>query len=532
MKRLFFFILVCQAAVWMQGKELINYKKVNAQARKEYCRPVRPGTNGINPFWNAFARKFLYAPAFDFPVQDGASSYLFRLSDGNGMGWQMKAHTPKTDLGPVWDRIPAGTRVHLAVFALDNQGRLLPDTLGQRTFLRDFPYRGPYCSPVRPYKEAAMMGMLYLHRMKAIRSWLDHQEPDMSYRLHTYACKIMGSTIRNECLVAKYFPAERERALLMARNVAAFLRSVSQPEDAPLAFFPPTYLNGLVFSSGINALETNKTTMCMEAVTVAEGLLDLYDETHDKQYFDWVLGIADTYRRLQHPDGSLPIKLMIETGEPVNDRCAMLHPLLFLLRRLHDAYGVEKYVDMQRMGEEWMHNVAIKNFDMTGQFEDVSVLNLKPYENLTNCTAAPYADYLCSKPHPTDEDLRDAEDLLRLSEDQFVHWEMPAMPDGLPPHVLPCVFEQYKFQQSVDSSVCDVAGGFLAHYHFTGSQLSLAKAISLTNAITVAQDARSGFLPTIWERTISLSGESEMWLNCALHSIQQLLRMDDVTKGF
>ena len=106
------------------------------------------------------------------------------------------------------------------------------------------------------------------------------------------------------------------------------------------------------------------------------------------------------------------------------------------------------------------------------------------------------------------------------------------MPDGLPPHVLPCVFEQYKFQQSVDSSVCDVAGGFLAHYHFTGSQLSLAKAISLTNAITVAQDARSGFLPTILERTISLSGESEMWLNCALHSIQQLLRMDDVTKEF
>ena len=32
----------------IQAKD-INYKKVNAQARREYRQPVRPGTNGINP---------------------------------------------------------------------------------------------------------------------------------------------------------------------------------------------------------------------------------------------------------------------------------------------------------------------------------------------------------------------------------------------------------------------------------------------------------------------------------------------------
>ena len=32
--------------------KVINYKKVNAQAQKEYARPLRPRTNGINPFWN------------------------------------------------------------------------------------------------------------------------------------------------------------------------------------------------------------------------------------------------------------------------------------------------------------------------------------------------------------------------------------------------------------------------------------------------------------------------------------------------
>ena len=181
---------------------------------------------------------------------------------------------------------------------------------------------------------------------------------------------------------------------------------------------------------------------------------------------------------------------------------------------------------MRQKGEEWMHDVAIRSFDMTGQFEDVSVINIKPYQNLTNCTAAPYADYLYGNPSPTKADLQDARDLMQLSEVQFVFLDMRTEADGIRQHATPCVFEQYKYQMSVDASACNVAGGFISCYLATGDELALAKAMALTNAITQVQDARSGYIPTLWKRSRSVSTDS-MWLNCALHSIRHLLRMSE-----
>lgn len=174
-----------------------------------------------------------------------------------------------------------------------------------------------------------------------------------------------------------------------------------------------------------------------------------------------------TYVRLQREDGSLPIKVDFVTGEPVNDACAMLHPLLRYFQRLKADYGVETYAEAQAEGEQWMRDVAIRNFDMTGQFEDVTVLGLQPYENLTNCTAAPYAAYLLSKEAPSAEDLTDAVDLARFSEDQFTFWDTPLTENGIKDKATPCVYEQYKYQKPVDNSACNVADAMLSLYEAT-----------------------------------------------------------------
>ena len=361
----------------------LNYKQLNSEARKEYLRPLR-----TDVAWNTFAKKFLYAPAFHFPERPGARGYLFVLADRQGHRWQMRADSPRASLSPVWNDIPAGTDVTLSVMTIDRSGRATTDTVGRRQFQRDYPFSGPYATPARPYREAALMAMRYIHGLKAINRWKDHPEPDMSYAHHTYACKIIGATLRNEALVARFFPELRDEALLVGRHAAEFLRSISQPEGSPLAYFPPTYYKGLIASA---RQENQNKTMCMEAVAVGQGLLDLYSVTRDRWYLDWALGIADTYVRLQRPDGSLPIKLDLTTGEPVNSACAMLHPLLRYWLRLHREFGQSRYEAARQRGQQWMHDVAIRRFDMTGQFEDCSVLGLQPYENLTNCTAAPYA---------------------------------------------------------------------------------------------------------------------------------------------
>ena len=257
------------------------------------------------------------------------------------------------------------------------------------------------------------------------------------------------------------------------------------------------------------------------------GLLAYYDLTGDKTYYDRALGIADTYVRLQREDGSLPIKVDFVTGEPVNDACAMLHPLLRYFQRLKADYGVETYAEAQAEGERWMRDVAIRNFDMTGQFEDVTVLGLQPYENLTNCTAAPYAAYLLSKEAPSAEDMADAVDLARFSEDQFTFWDTPLTENGIKDKATPCVYEQYKYQKPVDNSACNVADAMLSLYEATGEEIYLAKGKALIDNITVVQNAVNGQIPTTWDfRPTKSDRNRTYWINCSYSSISSLLRLE------
>ena len=313
-------------------------------------------------------------------------------------------------------------------------------------------------------------------------------------------------------------------ATRIARNAAQFLIDQSRPAGDPLAFFPPTYYKDLIASK---RTENQNKTMTMEAASAGHAFLDLYDLTGDKTYYDRALGIADTYVRLQREDGSLPIKVDFVTGEPVNDACAMLHPLLRYFQRLKADYGVETYAEAQAEGERWMRDVAIRNFDMTGQFEDVTVLGLQPYENLTNCTAAPYAAYLLSKEAPSAEDLADAVDLARFSEDQFTFWDTPLTENGIKDKATPCVYEQYKYQKPVDNSACNVADAMLSLYEATGEEIYLAKGKALIDNITVVQNAVNGQIPTTWDfRPTKSDRNRTYWINCSYSSISSLLRLE------
>ena len=504
------------------------YEALNRQARKEYLSPVRPGTEGRNPFWNGFARKFIYAPAFGFPEAEGAGSYLFTLNQEGKDPVSFKAPKPTADLSPVWEKLPVGETV-LTVDALDASGNVI-SRVGERKFLRDFPYEGPYPGPARDYREAAVRAMVYIHTMPEIQHWAEEPLPDMNYPHNTYPCKIIGATVRNECLVASMLPARRENALAIARNAARFLVDQSRPEDAPLAFFPPTYY----LDKEASKRDWNQgKTMTLEAASAGQAFLDLYDVTGEGEWLERAVGIGRTYARLQREDGSLPIKVDFITGEPVNGVSAMLHPLLRYFLRL-EGYGYPEFAPAREKGEAWMEAVALEKFDMTGQFEDVNVNGLQPYQNLTNCTAAPFASYLLTKKSPSGKDIGNAVDLIRLSEDQFVHWAYPTLNgDGVPARYAPCVHEQYKYEMPVDNSACNVANAWLDYYELTGDRLSLAKAKAMVDQITRMQNPLNGCAPTTWEwRDARKDRKRTFWVNCSFGSIQMLLRADGLKEEF
>ena len=156
----------------------------------------------------------------------------------------------------------------------------------------------------------------------------------------------------------------------------------------------------------------------------------------------------------------------------------------------------------------------------------MSVLNLEPYQNLTNCTAAPYASYLLRQETPSDRDIADARDLIRLSEDQFVHWDWPENPDGFKKNWTPCVHEQYHYEMPVDNSACNVANAWLDWFDVTGDRLAFEKAKALIDSITLMQNQNNGQLPTTWEwRPAYKDRNRTYWINCSFSSIRTLLRM-------
>lgn len=502
-----------------QDEESIN-KRLNSQAEKEYLQPIRPGYEGRNPFWNKFSKKFIYAPAFDFAEIEGAVKYRFTATQ-EGFEKSFEDKSPKSALSPIWSDIPIGD-TRLKVIALDEKGEEI-GVAGEREFFRDYPFSAPYKGQVRPYEEAAKMALLYDDGIPQIQAWKESIEPDMTYKHNTYADKIISATIRNECLVARLFPEKKDNALKIARNAAQFLIDQSRPQGDPLAFFPPTY-----YKDQIASARNQGKIMTMDPIFAGDAFLDLFDATGDELYKDRAVKIANTYKAIQREDGSYPIKMEYETGEPVNNSSAMLTPLLLFLRRLERDYDVKGFEETLAKGEKWMKENALETFDFTGQFEDTGV-DVEPYENLTNCTAATYASYLLL--YGTEEDINDARDLIRFSEDQFVHWTSCPDANGIHQVQVPCVHEQYKYETPVDGSSCNVANAFFDLYEKTGDALAFAKAKALLDGLTIVQNPGSGYTPTTLDyRDTKRDMKRSFWINCSSATIRTWMRM--VEKGY
>ena len=63
-----------------------RFGELNAEAAKEYLTPIRPASEGRNPCWNEFCKKFIYAPAFDVKAVEGADNYKFIIKEKDDRG--------------------------------------------------------------------------------------------------------------------------------------------------------------------------------------------------------------------------------------------------------------------------------------------------------------------------------------------------------------------------------------------------------------------------------------------------------------
>lgn len=507
------------------GEGDFNYDKLNLQAQKEYLNPVRPGSDGQG-YWNIHARKFIFAPVFDFKEDPDASRYRFVIRSG-AKEYSFTSDTPNSSMAPVWNDVPVGDAM-LRVIALDEKGDSIRE-VGSRGFFRDFPFSGPYPPAARSYKECAIRALLFIHNIPAIGHWAETGEPDMNYLLNIYPCKNVSATICCELMLSQLVPSCAGDARKVALNAGEWLLKACRPEGDPLAFFPPTYYSDAL-ASGLP--ENQGVMMTMEPCKASLAFLDLYDATGDERYMTRVKEILETYRRLQSEDGTYPMKITF-AGDAYNAICARPDPLLNLIFRMDSQYGICEWEDIRVKCEKWMDEYAIPIFDMTGQFEDIQIDNIELYDNMTHWSALPYAIHMMERGNLSADQLAVCKDLIDFAEDQFVYWDSFANEDGIHVNETPSVGEQYFYMVPIDDSAGIMSIAWMDYYLVTGDKLALAKAKAMVDSITRVQSAVTGMIPTGFESSWGTYNNDYdlVWISCNLGAILAVLKYDQITGG-
>ncbi len=512
MKKILCIVLITMLFLYScQKKEkiILNYSVLNAQAIEESLVPIRPGIPGESPFWNEYARCFIYVPSFNLKPMDGAVSYRFTAKSSiNGKEYTFEAPNPWASLTPIWKDLPVGY-VDLTVQGYDKTGKEIKPPLTKK-FYRSAVFKGPYHKPVLDYKESARRALEYLFNLKHYQNWISEGKPDPSYGLYCYPSKIIGAVIDGMIQYSKFAPAEkRENALLIAKNAADYLIKISEPAGSPLEFFPPTY------AGDVRTAKIYKGQVMMIYPVYAGGVyLNLYDVTKDKKYFDAAKKIADTYVKLQLPGGSWILKIDAKTGRPVKPNICIPISIINFFDRLEKQYGLNEYNKYRNTAFNWVMENPVKTFNWEGQFEDMEPL--EPYKNLTKDDAVSVAGYLLGHSKENPEYIKLAEELLRYSENQFVVWENPMPQENFHSStwITPSVLEQYGFYVPIDASASTMINAYLKAYENTKKEIYLAKAVALANTMTVAQESNTGRYPTYWIRD-NAHWQDAGWINCA-----------------
>src|SRR5688572_21114722 len=96
-----------QPAVTSGNTTGTSNKSYGQIALQESTVPIRPGVPGKTPFWNVAAKRFIYAPAFDFKAVPNAARYRFEVvSELDNSKHEFESEVPYAPLSPVWAAVP------------------------------------------------------------------------------------------------------------------------------------------------------------------------------------------------------------------------------------------------------------------------------------------------------------------------------------------------------------------------------------------------------------------------------------------
>lgn len=521
-------ICACESTA-QKGTELRTFGEI---ALKESAIPVRPGIPGERPFWNTYAKRFIYAPAFDFKAVENAQRYRFELLLlADSSTYSFESDRPFSPLSPVWPEVPVGD-VELKVIALTAGGDSV-GLAGERNFYRSAPFAGEYHEPVLPYDSSATLALENLMKEDYIQYWLEHNAPDPEYKNYIFATKIYSALIVGGITHARLKAgiSEAEQSIRLAQTVADYLIGISYEEGSEWEFFPPSYHGSFKGKDLANIFKNKRfmretTNFTIIAADAGNAYLDLYDYTGDKKYLEAAIRIARTYQKTQMNNGTWYQLVHYKTGEPLSSLIAIPTGVVTFLERLGRDYAVEGLEETSDKAFNWIMENPVRDFHWVGQFEDITPRD--PYINLSREQACDLAMYIFKNRSSDQEMFQLAEELVRFSEDQFVVWEQPRPGTGRNPArnsenwITPSVQEQYVFWTPVSRSAGIMIETYMYAYEATKDEIYLAKAKSIANALTLVQETHNGEYPSFFSTL-----ETNKWLNGTVYPAEILLRLSE-----
>jgi len=525
------------AGLASHGETVALDAALRARALQETATPVRPGVPGVQPFWNGRAVQFQFAPAFDFKEVSGAKSYRFTIVPAKGDALTFTADKPWSPLSPVWNKVITG-KARLTVQGLDDKGVEIGEPM-TRVFHRAAVIAKEYPAPAMSWRDSARTALDTLVHSPDLRCWFTTGTLDEKFPLYRYPSKVIGSAGAALAIYAAQTPppADAAEALQASRRAADYLLGISFSEKDVWAFHPPLY-HPTMFRDKLKGHMGANHYMTFGGAESGMSYLEVYAATKDAKYLNAAVRIAETYAKLQSPEGSWLMFVSPTDGKPVTDNVLIPTLVIEFLDKLGAATGDHRFDAMREKAIAWVMQNPVRTWNWQGQFEDVKPL--PPYENLTKHDGGHFAIHLL-RAAPNDLAKRAlALDLIRFAEDQFVMWAQPPVanpkeqnPDGeagakSKTWLLPCVLEQYRCYAPVNASSAKLMFMYLAAYRATGDRLHLEKAKALAGTLTRTQSNKKA--PGRYQTWLT-QNPGPMWVNCELYAIRAMRELAAVDQA-
>lgn len=401
---------------------------------------------------------------------------------------------------------------------------------------------GAYPAAARPYRESALAAYRYMVALPAMTALVETGKPNQKYQHNAYVSKTHAAHIQAMLRWAQAEPAQREKAMSFARASAEYLLKELEPEDAPLAWWPPTYGRkplefdpktdgpykkmAMVGNEPEGAVKYRGEVMLLYPATVGSAFVDYWRETGDARFRDAAIGIAETYLKMRRTDGGWPLKMKLATGEAIGENTLVPNRPMELFEKLFVVTNDPKWRGAADSCFAWFEAHPLADWNWDGQFEDIRPE--KPYKNPTKHNAIDTMLYMLNRFPGDKARLKMSRKILVFCEKRFVVW---APPKNHPKWPTPSVLEQYSCFTPIDASAAKMIRGYLALYRAEGCQEDLAKAKALANTVTRVQKP-SGRIPTFWEGVDTgdsgLTNERYDWLNCMAAAAAALLELDAI----